>query len=68
MVRAYPLQTHEMLFGALAQTFRMQGGVPLRRIFENIEDRRRLDRLRQGAPGQSPLCRPGESLPIRTFL
>lgn len=28
IVRAYPLQTHEMLFDALTQAFRVLGGVP----------------------------------------
>jgi transposase len=33
IVRAYPLQTHEMLFDALAEAFRVLGGVPQRGIF-----------------------------------
>ncbi len=36
VVRAYPLQTHEMLFDALAQAFRVLGGVPQRGIFDNM--------------------------------
>ena len=34
-IRAYPLQTHEMLFDALAGAFRVLGGVPRRGIFDN---------------------------------
>jgi transposase len=37
IVRAYPLQTHEMLFDALAQAFRVLGGVPDRGIFDNMK-------------------------------
>ena len=37
IVRAYPLQTHEMLFGALTQAFRVLGGVPQRGIFDNMK-------------------------------
>lgn len=36
IVRAYPLQTHEMLFDALTQAFRVLGGVPHRGIFDNL--------------------------------
>ena len=36
IVRAYLLQTHEMLFDALAQAFRVLGGVPQRGIFDNM--------------------------------
>jgi transposase len=35
-VRAYLLQTHEMLFDALTQAFRVLGGVPRRGIFDNM--------------------------------
>jgi transposase len=35
-VRAYLLQTHEMLFDALTQAFRVLGGVPQRGIFDNM--------------------------------
>ena len=34
-IRACPLQTHEMLFDALAEAFRVLGGVPRRGIFDN---------------------------------
>jgi transposase len=37
IVRAYPLQTHEMLFDALTQAFRVLGGVPRRGIFGNMK-------------------------------
>jgi transposase len=37
IVRAYPLQTHEMLFDALTQAFRVLGGVPDRGIFDNMK-------------------------------
>ena len=35
-IRAYPLQTHEMLFDALAEAFRVLGGGPRRGIFDNM--------------------------------
>ena len=50
IVRAYPLQTHEMLFDALAQAFRVLGGVPQRGIFDNMRtavDRIGLGKVRQ---------------------
>ena len=37
IVRAYLLQTHEMLFDALAHAFRVLGGVPQRGIFDNMK-------------------------------
>ena len=36
-MRAYPLQTHEMLFDAMTQAFRVLGGVPQRGIFDNMK-------------------------------
>lgn len=36
-IEAYPLQTHEMLFDALTQAFRVLGGVPHRGIFDNMK-------------------------------
>ena len=45
-VRAYPLQTHEMLFNALTQAFRVLGGVPRRGIFDNM--RTAVDRIGAG--------------------
>jgi transposase len=46
IVRAYPLQTHEMLFDALAEAFRVLGGVPQRGIFDNM--RTAVDRIGRG--------------------
>ena len=45
-IRKYPLQTHEMLFDALTQAFRVLGGVPLRGIFDNM--RTAVDRIGVG--------------------
>ncbi len=50
VVRAYPLQTHEMLFDALTQAFRVLGGVPQRGIFDNMKtavDRIGVGKIRQ---------------------
>lgn len=46
IVRAYLLQTHEMLFDALTQAFRVLGGVPRRGIFDNM--RTAVDRIGAG--------------------
>lgn len=46
IVRAYPLQTHEMLFDALTQAFRVLGGVPRRGIFDNMKTA--VDRIGSG--------------------
>ena len=46
VVRAYPLQTHEMLFDALAEAFRVLGGVPRRGIFDNMKTA--VDRVGRG--------------------
>ena len=46
IVRAYPLQTHEMLFDALTQAFRLLGGVPQRGIFDNMKTA--VDRIGAG--------------------
>ncbi len=46
IVQAYPLQTHEMLFDALAQAFRVLGGVPKRGIFDNMKTA--VDRIGSG--------------------
>ncbi|USQ74192.1 IS21 family transposase (plasmid) [Roseomonas mucosa] len=46
VVRAYKLQTHEMLFDALAEAFRVLGGVPRRGIFDNM--RTAVDRVGTG--------------------
>ena len=49
-VRAYPLQTHEMLFDALTQAFRVLGGVPRRGIFDNLKTA--VDRIGVGKARQ----------------
>ena len=49
-VRGYPLQTHEMLFDALTQAFRVLGGVPRRGIFDNM--RTAVDRIGLGKARQ----------------
>jgi len=43
LVRAYPLQTHEMLFDAHSHAFRVLGGVPRRGIYDNM--RTAVDRV-----------------------
>jgi transposase len=48
--RAYPLQTHEMLFDALTQAFRVLGGVPQRGIFDNMKTA--VDRIGSGKTRQ----------------
>jgi transposase len=50
IVRAYPLQTHEMLFDALTQAFRVLGGVPRRGIFDNMKTA--VDRIGSGKARQ----------------
>ena len=45
-LRAYPLQTHEMLFDAHNHAFRVFGGVPRRGIFDNM--RTAVDKVRRG--------------------
>jgi len=50
IVRAYPLQTHEMLFDALTQAFRVLGGVPQRGIFDNMKTA--VDRIGSGKARQ----------------
>jgi transposase len=49
-VRAYPLQTHVMLFNALTQAFRVLGGVPQSGIFDNM--RTAVDRIGTGKARQ----------------
>lgn len=46
IVRAYLLQTHEMLFDAMTQAFRVLGGVPRRGIFDNMKTA--VDRIGAG--------------------
>jgi len=50
IVRAYLIQTHEMLFDALTQAFRVLGGVPQRGIFDNM--RTAVDRIGTGKARQ----------------
>ena len=50
IVRAYLLQTHEMLFDALTQAFRVLGGVPRRGIFDNMKTA--VDRIGSGKARQ----------------
>lgn len=49
-MRAYLLQTHEMLFDALTQAFRVLGGVPQRGIFDNM--RTAVDKIGTGKARQ----------------
>jgi transposase len=46
IVRAYPLQTHEMLFDAHNHAFRVLGGVPRRGIYDNM--RTAVDKVGRG--------------------
>jgi transposase len=46
MLRAYPLQTHEMLFDAHNHAFRVLGGVPRRGIYDNMKTA--VDKVRSG--------------------
>lgn len=50
VVRAYLLQTHEMLFDGLTQAFRVLGGVPRRGIFDNMKTA--VDRIGVGKARQ----------------
>jgi transposase len=45
-VRAYPLQTHEMLFDAHNHAFAVLGGIPRRGIYDNM--RTAVDKVRRG--------------------
>lgn len=46
LLRAYPLQTHEMLFDAHNHAFVVLGGVPRRGIYDNMKTA--VDKIRQG--------------------
>lgn len=46
IVPACLLQTHELLFDALTQAFRVLGGVPQRRIFDNMKTA--IDKIGRG--------------------
>src|SRR5690554_3384371 len=50
LLRAYLLQTHEMLFDAHAHAFRVFGGVPARGIYDNM--RTAVDRVGKGKERQ----------------
>ena len=50
IIRGYLLQTHEMLFDALTQAFRVLGGVPRRGIFDNMKTA--VDRIGSGKARQ----------------
>jgi hypothetical protein len=64
-LRAYPQQTHEMLFDAHNHAFRVLGGVPRRGIYDNMRTAVDKDRARQGAEGQRALLGHGQPLPVR---
>ena len=46
LLRAYPLQTHEMLFDAHNHAFRVFGGVPRRGIYDNMKTA--VDKIKKG--------------------
>jgi transposase len=50
ILRAYPLQTHEMLFDAHEHAFRVLGGVPQRGIYDNMKTA--VDRVGKGKERQ----------------
>jgi transposase len=50
IVRAYPLQTHEMLFDAHEHGFRVLGGVPQRGMYDNMKTA--VDRVGTGKARQ----------------
>ena len=50
ILRAYPLQTHEMLFDAHYHAFRVLGGAPRRGIYDNM--RTAVDRVGRGKERQ----------------
>lgn len=50
LLRAYPLQTHEMLFDAHWHAFRVFGGVPGRGIYDNMKTA--VDRIGRGKQRQ----------------
>jgi len=50
VLRAYPLQTHEMLFDAHEHAFRVLGGVPQRGIYDNMKTA--VDRVGKGKERQ----------------
>ena len=66
ILRAYPQQTHEMLFDAHNHAFRVLGGVPRRGIYDNMRTAVDKSRARQGAPGQRALLGDGQPLSVRS--
>ncbi len=50
ILRAYPLQTHEMLFDAHSHAFAVLGGVPRRGIYDNMKTA--VDRIGRGRERQ----------------
>ena len=55
-LRAYPRQTHEMLFDAHNHAFRVLGGVPRRGIYDNM--RTAIDKVGRGKERRSTLASP----------
>ena len=70
VLRAYPQQTHEMLFDAHNHAFRVLGGVPRRGIYDNM--RTAVDKVGRGKERQvNARCRQNKfewSWVTRTFL
>ena len=64
-LRAYPQQTHEMLFDAHNHAFRVLGGRAAARHLRQYANCRRQGRPRKGAPSQRALLSHGQPLPIR---
>jgi hypothetical protein len=54
LLRAYPLQTHEMLFDAHWHAFRVFGGVPERGIYDNMKTA--VDLVGRGKARQVNIC------------
>ncbi|GAB0114166.1 hypothetical protein AcidC75_16900 [Acidisoma sp. C75] len=71
IIRAYRLQTHEMLFDAHNHAFRVLGGVPRRGIYDNMRtavdkvghgEARPARRGRRGAAGEARPARRAPSI------
>ena len=65
VLRAYPQQTHEMLFDAHNHAFRVLGRCAAAGHLRQYANGRRQDRPRKGASGQRPLLGDGQPLPVR---
>ena len=64
IVRAYLLQTHEMLFDAHNHAFRVLGGVPRRGIYDNMKTA--VDKVRRGKERDvNAFWCHGQPLPVR---